>query len=522
MSDFTPSEGSESSVDTQPTVATRAPVGPQTPALHRLLTVFGLWLAVIVVYWPSAVALNGLWTTEETYTHGYLVLLISLWLIVRDRQRLAAAPVRPVPIALIAVVLLSALWVWAWRAAIQEPHLLLLPLILLTAVVAALGWRVARTLAFPIGYLYFAMPMWSDINRYVQWLSARMSEALIWIAGLPAYVQGDYVHLPAGTIEIARSCSGLHEFIVGLALATLYAEITGEPPLRRVKWIGLMGVLSLAVNWLRIFIVLVAAYFSRMHSSLVRHHYWLGWWLFAAVFALFLWWTESRPMNHSLRQRLRNARPEAAPGRGFVNPAQVALTLAALAILPALAHGMDWAHSRTPTTVKIKWPMAPPGWTGPQRVTGGAWHPYFIHPSAESLARYINTNGQFVEVFTVAYRVQIQRAKLVSYWNSLLGARHRRQLQRRSVRIVNSPSGPWQQMLVANPAGTRSLIWSRYRVGNRIFVQPRVSQLWYGLEALILHPPISSLTALRAVCTPDCKTARVLLRSAATLQPILR
>jgi len=514
MSDFTTPEDCESCVATQPPAAPRAGGVLRPAVFSRLATVYGLWIAIAVLYWPSAVGLDALWTNahEETYTHGYLVLLISLWLVFHDRRRLAAAPIRAVPRALIALGLLSALWVWAWRAVLQEPHLMLLPLLLFTAIVAALGWRVARVLAFPIGYLYFAMPMWSDINGYVQALSAKMSGVLIWITGLPAYVRGDYVHLPGGTIEIARSCSGLHELIVGLALATLYGEVSREPLRRRLTWIGVMGALSLAVNWVRIFTVLAAAYFTHMHSSLVRHHYWLGWWLFAGVFALFLWWTGRQPATGSHEQAPQAHRPEAAPRQGF-SLAQLAPTLTVLAFLPALAYGMDWAHSADSTAVDISWPMSPTGWTGPQAVSGGEWRPHFIHSGGESLVRYRGSGGS-VEAFTVVYRVQTQNAKLISYWNHLLGDNGR--LRRASIRIVNSPAGRWRETLAVNRAGTRSLIWSRYRVGNRVFVRPRLSQLWYGLEASVLGPPESSLTALRAVCLPDCTMARHALHAAAT------
>lgn len=526
MTDFTTPEGCEPSLAAQPRARIHRTRGLlSTSALNRLAAVFGLWITVAVLYWPSAVSLNALWTSpaeEEAFSHGYLILLISLWLIVRDRRRLATAPVRPKPLALVPLLLLSALWVWSWRAAIQEAHVMLLPVILFTAVVAALGRSVARVLAFPIGYLYFAMPMWSDVNGVVQSLSAKVSGLLIWLTGMPAYLQGDYVHLPGGTIEIASTCSGLHALIVGLALATLYGKVSGERLPRRLLWIGVMGALSLAVNWVRIFTVLVAAYLTDMHSSLVQRHYWLGWWLFAAVFAGFLWWTgrqrsSSSNSSHALDVE-RYGKP--APPNSFFSVARLALTVAVLAALPALAYGMDWEHSRATTEVDIKPPVAPNGWNGPQSDSGGEWQPIFISPGGASLTRYTDANGRSVEVFAVAYRVQNQHAKLLSYWNHLLGGKG--QLRSESQRIVDSPSGPWEETMAIDRDGTRSLIWSRYRIGNRLFVRPRLSQLWYGFEAAALNPPLSSLTALRAICTPDCKSARLLLRSATQLQPILR
>src|SRR5487761_558174 len=102
----------------------------------RLAIVLGLWLAVALIYWPSAAALDLIWrggSSGNSYTHGYLVLAASLWLLVRARERLQAAPIRPVG--------------WAWL------HVLLLPPILLAALLATLGWRAARICLFPMGLL---------------------------------------------------------------------------------------------------------------------------------------------------------------------------------------------------------------------------------------------------------------------------------------------------------------------------------------------------------------------------------
>ena len=563
--------------------------------LGRIALVIGLWLVVAIVYWPSSLALARLWvnTAEEAYTHGYLILLISLWLTLRERHRLAEIPVTPVPGALIALLALSALWTWAWRASIQELHLMLLPVILLTAVLAALGPRAMRLLAFPIGYLYFALPFWSDFNGLLQVLSARMTGVLLWITGVPGFMQGNFIMIPAGTIQIAGGCSGLHAFIVGLALAALYVKLFALSGRRRVFALALMAALALIVNWLRIFVVAAAAYATNMQSSLVRNHYWLGWWLFAVGFAGFLWWMERKPVErrsnasaadsapsqalgdanlpapsrsslprtvavvlglalallflvafatglHSslardhywlgwsicaaalaaflwwvgqrhLRHETKDSDALAAPrsrpsARSFhLGMMQVAAVVVALAVLPAAAYGIDWAHERESTRVSIDWPAAPAGWQGPCRALASEWQPYYVRASGQSLQTYRNAADQSVQVFAVAYRVQTQDAKLLGYWNRLLGKSST--LHSQTQRIVESTSGRWIETGVVDTAGARSIIWSRYRVGSQIFVSPRLSQIWYGLAALI-DPPLSSLTAMRAKCQPNCRAAR--------------
>jgi exosortase len=502
----------------------RAPGALQARTAGRLALILGFWAAVALLYWPSTLKLHRLWTNwgGETYTHGYLILLLSIWLIVRDRRRLALTPVRPQPLALISLALMSVMWVWLWRAALQEPQLMLLPLILYAALFAALGRRMARALAFPIGFLYFAMPFWGDINFLVQRLSAKAIGVLIWITGLPAYMDGVYVHLPGGAIEIARSCSGLHEFIVGLALAALYGKLSDEPWRRRLQWLGLMGILSLAVNWVRIFTVVVAAYETDMRSSLVKHHYWLGWWLFAFVFAGFLWWTgRSAPSRRTASSDGDRDAASASSG-SVIGRVPVTLTIAVLAAMPVLAYAMDWANTAAHNTpMAVRWPAAPAGWTGPAATGGSGWKPHFIDPSGQSLTAYIDPAGAPVEAFAVGYRVQTQHAKLLSYWNHLLGSR-KRGIRRQATSVVNSPAGRWQQIVADSPGGSRSLVWVRYRIGNRLFVDPRLSQLWYGLEAIV-RPPASSLTALRTACRPDCGAAQARLSAAAAwLRPTVR
>ncbi|MGH8227319.1 MAG: exosortase [Steroidobacteraceae bacterium] len=498
-------------------------------AADRLTAIFGLWLAVAVIYWPSSVALDGIWrgSAGNAYTHGYLILIAALWLIVRDRERLRATPVRPVGWAWVLVVMLSAAWLWAWRADIQAVHVLLLPAILLLALAVALGWRMARICLFPAGLLIFAMPIWGPINHGLQTASAHLNWALVSLSGMPVYMQGDLIRLPAGTIEIAQACAGLNDFVIGLTVGALYGELVRDSFRRRIVWLGLMGLLGLLSNALRIFVVTVAAYETQMRSSLVAHHIWLGWCLFAIATGVFLaiagrlgnLWDRAGSRKGKKPAAMVVPRPSAPGVPTGVSAVPIVVTLVCLGLLPALSYGMDFARSEAHSSLSIRWPEAPPGWKGPMPDTLGEWSPFFVKPSAESLRQYVDSRAEPVEVFAAAYRAQTQDAKLLGYRNEVLGSAGR--LQMRSQEIVDSPAGRWRETVAVDATGARSLIWWRYRIGNRVFIEPRLSQLWYGLEALTGRPPVSSVTALRLACSTDCSAARARLASiVARIQPV--
>jgi len=498
------------------------------PAVVRLALIFGLGITVAAIYWPSAAALNAIWTGSagNTYTHGYLVLAAGIWLTVRDRTRLAAMPIIPDRWGWALVVLLSGAWVWAWRTAIQELHVLLLPAIVLAALLAAFGWRIARMLLVPVGMVFFAMPIWGAINGGLQTLSASVNGVLIWLSGLPAYMQGSLIRLPAGTIEIAQTCTGLNSLVIGLSVAALYGELARDPFRRRLLWLGIMGTLALIANALRIFIVTVVAYKSDMRSSLVTHHIWLGWCLFVVATGAFLLtaghladsWDRRRPRKRGL-EAVRPAEAALEPCTRGARAANLAITLICVGLLPTLVYGTHLSRSRSHTEVTIQWPSAPAGWHGPASDGMSDWSPLFVNASAQSIRRYVDSGMQPVEVFAVAYGNQTQNSKLLAYGNDLF--RGMRSLRPESQRIIDSSAGKWRETLAVDPAGTASLIWWRYRIRDRVFVRPYSSQLWYGFAA-IADEPLSSLTALRAVCRPDCSAARGRLAvAAARLQPAL-
>ncbi len=492
---------------------------PTITVRERLLVVYALSAAVALIYWPSSKALVEFWsdTADLAGTHGFLVLLIALGLIARDRTRVAVEPLRPSKRAFCAILLLSAAWLWFYTASIQDLHLLLLPLLLFASIVGVLGWRAARVLTFPVGFLYFAMPAWSVLVTPLQTLSIDVNSALIWLTGLPAYISGDVVQVPAGTLEIAGGCGGRHSFVVGLTLAALYGELAKDPLRWRLTWIGLMGLLALIANWVRIFVIVVAAVATDMQTFLVTvDHYWFGWGLFLLAFVGFLW----------IAGRLHGGANARTQGEGGVNgeSSQVSWTslvamLFSLSALPALGYATDSLRGVS-DAIRIDWPAAPRGWQGPVPVTASEWQPLFRQATVLSQQQYLDPRGQRVEVFVVAYRVQHQDAKLLAYRNTLFEKGSR--LRSVGEGITGSAVGPWREDTVVDASGQRSVIWSRYYIGAHTFVRPWLAQLWYGVAA-VASPALSSLTALRALCDTDCTAAHEqLARAAAQLQPVLQ
>jgi exosortase len=258
----------------------------------RLLAVYGLIALVALLFAPSTAQLARLWSDFDnlSYTHGFAIAGVSLWLIFRDRHALAAAAPQPSWRMFALWSVCAVVWIFFWHADIRDAYLVLFPALIWLALYAVLGQSIAMLLLFPIGYLYFTLPAWSWLNPLMQYLSIQGVALLLHLTGIPTAVNGSLVSVPAGVFEIAPACAGLHFLTVGLALAALLGELNRDPWRVRLKWMALMGLLAVLTNWIRIVFIIVSGQATQMQSSLITvGHYRFGWAVFAVALGLFLW-----------------------------------------------------------------------------------------------------------------------------------------------------------------------------------------------------------------------------------------
>ena len=468
----------------------------------RLYWIAALALVVALVYCPSTVFIYQKWTNtaETTYTHGWLILLISIALVVRSRRELAAAPVRPSRLATVALALVIVVWLVAYRGSLEGLEVPLQPLIFWLGMAAAFGWSIGRLMLFPVAYFYFAVNVW--YGNPLRHLTVLVMRGLLAVTGPPALIQGDTIHLSNGTFLIEEGCSGLHFMIVGLAVAALYGEQRGDPWRVRVRQLSLMAVLALLANWVRVYTVIQAGYLTNMQSYLVRvSHYGFGWCVFAVALLVFFCLAPLLGPEPALR-------PAAAappPGNAPVGRAQLGGYVAAMAILlalPLLSAALRTSRAAPLLTQPLAFLNPQPPWRAVPVDVFSDWLPVFRGADELQRRAFGRSAGDALEVLGVAYRTQRQGAELVGETSSLTGEG----LQPRTEQVVASAAGPFSEAEVTDRAGAHSLIWWRYQVAGRNLVGPFTQQLWYGMNALVWQPP-AGLIAMRTACHGDCSSA---------------
>jgi exosortase A len=464
---------------------------------HLLLTL-AILAATCALYAPSLGSLLPLWsdTVNHTYTHGYLVLGISLALLIARGQKLSEVPIGVSPFAVALLIPVAFGWLIGLRAPIQIVHQFALPIILWLAVYGFLGARIARLCALPIGYLYFAIPVWDHANDLLQSMSIQAVRALLRVTAIPAYFQGEYVEIPAGTFHIEDGCSGLHFLIVALALAVLHGEINRCSIAQRGKLVMLAIGCALISNWLRIYVIVLAGHLTDMQHYLVRvDHYYFGWLVFAVAMALFFVvgarWTVEQPTATTPARR-----EVAAPRRG-----EVITRLVSSVVLCAAPVWFLIASAMPAPAAQLELPLGLAGWSGPEPLAVSS----IRYPQAdlEQHGRYVQAD-RIVDVHAAAYAEQVIGKKISGY-----SARFHApdtQILATSTHVAGDGTA-YREQHIRTSWGRPALVWTQYAVGARIFASPIAAQAWYGFASLTSMPLIH-VVSIEAACIPDCERAQ--------------
>lgn len=398
--------------------------------------------------------LHGAWSSPYgVYSHGYPVVVLSLWMLVANWHRHPPARLSPSAWGFPVLLLVVGALVAATLMFIDGSRGLLLPPLVLATVLFVFGVQAALRVAPAALFLSLAvLPLWA-LREPLQALTTRVVDVLLRVSGdVPAYIEGNFVHLSVGTFEVAESCSGLSFMVAGLALAAFYAFTYLTRWRHRVLLVGIALGASLLSNWLRVHSLILIGYHTNMQSGLVDEHYFYGWVLFVVLFAPVI--LLARRLE--LREMAAGASPSPADGEPTEVSARVpaaAAVAAVLLVLPRLvdAGGAASVTDRLPDVAGVDGRV--------EGVTSG-WRPAF-EGAALGRAAY-RVDGAVVEAVRAHYPVQGPRRHPFRSGNDVLGPDWRTESESRLVVSSTGVDAPVREV-VGTIGGQRSLLWTWVR-----------------------------------------------------------
>lgn len=387
---------------------------------RALAALFVAFIAILLIYRDTALSMVEVWARSETFTHGFLVPPISLWLVWRIRKRLAL--LTPRPNAWFGLVPLCAgfFWLLAELAAVGVVSQFALVTILVFCVPAVLGMHVARRIAFPLAFLYFAVPFGEFAMPFFMEWTAKITVIGLRMSGIPVYQEGLQFVIPSGKWSVVEACSGIRYLIASVTVGTLFAYLSYRSFTRRFLFVIVSFLVPIIANWVRAYMIVMLGHLSGNKLAAGVDHLIYGWVFFGIVMVVMFWmgarWREDEsPIVASTDL------DSADFGRTVVGWS-VAVTGVVLLLTATVWPLVEWQLGRElpPDVARVE-PLAEiAGWNASEQPIA-EWSPRFDNPSA-SFRSGFTANGRRVGLLIAYYRNQNYERKMVSSNNVLVAS----------------------------------------------------------------------------------------------------
>jgi len=219
----------------------------------------------LVLYGRVLEGMAQQWWSDPNYGHGFLVPVFAAYILWRERGRGLEVPIQttnwglPIMIFAIGLLILGTLGSEHFTARIS-----MLALIAGTIVFLA-GWQTLRSVAFPMAYLVFMIPLpailYYQLTFPLQLLASRLGADGLVALGVPTIREGNLLLLPNCTLEVVEACSGVRSLLSLLAAVVGYVYLAERGIWKRGILIALTVPIVILSNGFRLVATGVLSYF---------------------------------------------------------------------------------------------------------------------------------------------------------------------------------------------------------------------------------------------------------------------
>lgn len=405
--------------------ADRISVSPQSRWAVPAASLAAASIALVALYWQTFSGMVALWGGSDIYAHSYVVPPISLWLV--WRQRHAVLDCTPVPAPRFLLVLAAAIMAWLIGDLASTNVIMHFAAVaaMVTLVPLILGMQIGKLLAFPLGFLFFAVPFGEALFPVMMSATADFTVAALRLTGIPVYREGLQFVIPSGSWSVIEGCSGLRYMVASVMVGSLFGYLNFHSQKRRLVFFGVSIIVPLVANWVRAYLVVLIGHLSGNELATGIDHIIAGWIFFGVIMMLMFTiggrFADAESAQASPHQRL----PAAAAMSGAAKAAQArwgapVLAIVLLALAPALSSLLEQPSSSA-KPVLAALPDDTSAWRSAERPTGEVWVPAFLPPAA-AMTQWFSKGDQRVGMYLAYYRQQGANSKLVSYQNQLVPA----------------------------------------------------------------------------------------------------
>ncbi|MBU6272748.1 MAG: exosortase A [Betaproteobacteria bacterium] len=431
--------------------------------------------ASVLLFLPSWQSMARIWWDNETYTHGLLVPLACVWLVWRDRGRLAGLAPRPTALALPLLALCAAGWLVGELAGVNALQHFAVVGMVPALFLLCFGATITRRNAFALGFLFFAVPFGEFLMPWLMDRTADFTVTALQLSGVPVLREGRQFVLPSGNWSVVEACSGLRYLLAAIPLALFQTHLNRRSA--RVQALFTLGVvvLALVANWVRAYGIVMIGHLSDMSLAAGVDHLVYGWLFFGLVMGL-AFWIESRLPEGD---RTDAAAPPVNAPRAFGSARPAALSLAAISLLACAPLGAASLQALSEPRVDLA-PLGAAMEALPRELA--AYRPGYRGERASASGQLALAPGVGMAVYQ--FVGQREGHEMISHGQGALPSESGpprpslvTQRAERAAALPGAPGGATVSEQLIEHLGRRWLVWEWFWVDGQTLADPRAVKL---------------------------------------------
>lgn len=440
------------------------------------LGVFGL----LAMFWTTVSSIVGIWLTSDSFGHGFLIIPICAYLMWQQRAALRRTVPRPSLWGIALAAAAAFAWLLGRLGGVLGVEQFALVAMIQGLFLAVLGTQTARKAAFPLFYLFFAVPFGTFLIAPLQDFTAQFLVHMLRATGIPVYLDGIFLQIPTGRFEVAEACAGLRFLTTSVALGMVFAYVFYTQLWRRLLFVALSIAVPIIANGFRAYGIVMLAHYSNNRIAVAADHVTYGLiFLGIVLFCLLALGVALHERRHAPTQPLAGSEPVAATSSGPAGSRAGFVTATVSVLLLAGVTSAYGDYAERPPSAGTDIALTAPETVGAWRVqpeSASTWQPAFPNADAEIRQTY-GVDGREVDVYVAYYAHQRQGAEVVNYQNRFAdGTVWNRAGEGRFGASVNGAPLTVQYVRLLSRDGRR-MVWYWYWVDGQITGNPYVAKL---------------------------------------------
>jgi len=468
-----------------------------------IVTLFSLFL---LIYFPTLSVLHINWSKfDENYAHGYMVLLVTIYLLFISRKKIfmlsQSSSTQYLSTNLALILFCSILWFLAFSIQVQVIQIFTVILMIWLWIAVVFGRISSIHALIPIGLLFMALPLWEGIVPYLQAMTVFITEAGLSLFGRTIFIDGNFIHLASGVLEVSEDCSGFKYFLVGTSLAIIYSEMNLVGIQRKIVVVLLGVIISIIANWIRVFSLALIADISKMQSSLVYDHDNFGWVVFMLCFIMFFIIANTiKPGLKSDGELNQTQLSKSATVRLVDNYYFRAFSATLVAsMLPVISWSLAEVAGADLLSHQFQFETA-------KKINKPYWLPNYTGFDESNTWRFI-VNAREVDITILSYKAQKQGKELIYYSNTLNDSKY----ALTNMDDLEVSNGLSINRSILSNRSSKILVGWYYKIGDfesndsRVAKLLQIPSIWQGVS-------VASLVTISTECiSDDCRAESQLL-----------